>query len=97
MKDSYPLPRMEDLINHIKPAKYRSCINLLSGYWQVPLDKQDCEKTAFVTREGLYEYTMLPMGLTNSPATFQHTMYFLLSGLTWLRCLGYIDNVILFR
>jgi hypothetical protein len=60
------------------------------------LAEEDKEKTAFTTRTGLYEWNMLPMGLTNAPPTFQRDMDFLLSGLKWECCLVYLDDIIIY-
>ena len=53
------------------------------------------EKTAFSTRSGLYEFLVLPFGLTNAPPTFQRTMDIVLSGLNWDICLVYMDDIII--
>ena len=56
----------------------------------------DIPKTAFVTQAGLFEYTTMPFGLSNSPVTFQHVMVISLGGLQWLMCIIYIDDVIVY-
>ena len=55
-KDVYPLPRIDDLLDKLAKAKYLSAIDLASGYHQIAMAPEDIEKTAFVTRYGLYEY-----------------------------------------
>ena len=57
----------------------------------------ESEKTAFVTRDGHFEFKVLPFGLTNAPATFQRTMDMVLSGLNWKICMVYIDDIIVYR
>ena len=57
--------------------------------------KEDQEKTAFATRDGLFEFTVMPFGLCNSPATFQRQMDMVLAGLQWTTCLVYLDDVII--
>ena len=69
-KDVYPLPRIDDLLDKLSKAMCLSAIDLASGYHQVRLAPDACEKTAFVTRYGLFEYTVLPLGLCNAPSTF---------------------------
>ena len=69
-KDVYPLPRIDNLLDKLLQATCLSAINLASGYHQVHLAPGDCEKTAFVTRYGLFEYMVLPLGLCNAPSTF---------------------------
>ena len=67
---------------------------MLSGYWQVVVAEGDKDKTAFDTREGLFQFNVLPFSLCNGPATFQCLMDTVLSGLHWSSCLVYLDNVI---
>ncbi len=74
VRNSYPLPHMEDLFDRLQGAQYFSKIDLRTGFFQIPLAEEDRAKTAFRTRYGHYEWTVLPMGLTNAPATFQHLM-----------------------
>jgi hypothetical protein len=74
VKDSYPLPLAEDLFTKMKDATVFSKIDLKSGFYQIPLAKKDWDKTAFRTSRGLYEYTVVPMGLCNAPATFMRFM-----------------------
>ena len=69
-KDVYPLPRIDNLLDKLACAKFLSALDLASGYHQIAMTPEDCEKTAFVTRYGLYEYTVLPLGLCNAPSTF---------------------------
>uniref|UniRef100_A0A3B1KDF6 Gypsy retrotransposon integrase-like protein 1 n=1 Tax=Astyanax mexicanus TaxID=7994 RepID=A0A3B1KDF6_ASTMX len=72
--DSYPMPRVDDLIDRLGKARYVSTLDLTKGYWQVPLAPKDREKTAFATPSGLWHYTVLPFGLHGAPATFQRLM-----------------------
>ncbi len=67
---------------------------LNSGYWQVEVDKPDVEKTAFVSRRGLFEFRVMPFGLCNAPATFERLMETVLAGLNWQICLIYLDDII---
>ncbi|KAI4871629.1 hypothetical protein NFI96_008439, partial [Prochilodus magdalenae] len=73
-----------------------STMDLQHGYWQVEVEEQDREKTAFTTGSGLYHFKVLPMGLTNSPATFQRLMEMVLRGLPWKTCLVYLDDVLIY-
>ena len=94
--DSHPLPLISDLLDSVKDAKYFSLLDLRSGYWQIPVAQEDRAKTAFVTQNGLYEFTRMPFGLKTAPATFQRAMEVILAGLTFEICLCYLDDVIVF-
>ncbi len=72
-KDAYPLPRIDDTLDALRGSQYFSTLDLYSGYWQVEMDEQDIE-TAFVTRQGLFRFTVMPFGLCNAPATFERLM-----------------------
>ena len=69
---------------------------MAAGYWQVEVEEEDKEKTAFSTTKGHYEFNKMPFGLTNAPATFQRLMECVLAGLTDEQCLIYIDDIIIF-
>ena len=58
--DAYPMPRVDELIERVGPARFISTLDLSRGYWQIPLTPQAKEKTAFVTPDGLFQYRVLP-------------------------------------
>ena len=70
-------------------TKYFTTLDLAAGYWQVPMEPQSQEKTAFTTHSGLYEFRVMPFGLCNAPATFQLLMETVLAGLVRDSCLVY--------
>jgi hypothetical protein len=74
IKNKYPLPRIEDLFVRMRGAKVFSKIDLRSDYHQMKIRPLDIPKTAFTTRYGLYEYTVMSFGLTNAPAYFMYPM-----------------------
>ena len=74
IKNKYPLPMINDLFDQLQGAKVFSKIDLRSGYHQLKIREQDIPKTAFTTRYGLYEYTVMSFGLTNAPAYFMSMM-----------------------
>ncbi|CAG2249051.1 unnamed protein product [Mytilus edulis] len=96
IKDSYPLCRIDDSLDALRGSKWLSVLDLSSGYWQVEMDENDKEKTAFTSTKGLFHFNVMPMGLCNGVATFQRLMEYTLAGLNWQTCLIYIDDIIVF-
>src|SRR3972149_7392540 len=74
IRNKYPLPRIDDLFDQLNGARVFSKIDLRTGYHQLKIRKEDIPKTAFTTRHGLYEYTVMSFGLTNAPAYFMSMM-----------------------
>ncbi len=72
--DTYPMPRIDELIERLGPARFITTLDLTKGYWQVPLTPQAKPKTAFSTPDGAFQYRVLPFGSTGPPATFQRLM-----------------------
>ncbi|GFX42984.1 retrovirus-related Pol polyprotein from transposon 297 [Trichonephila clavipes] len=83
--DSYPLPRMDDLLNEAKTTPYMSTIDLCSGYHQVKVAEEDQDITAFTCPFGIYKFTRMPFGLRNAPATLE---------LNNVLALSYLDDII---
>ena len=96
IKDSYPLPRIDDTIDALHGAQYFSTLDLFSGYWQIEIEEVDKPKTAFVCEFGQYEFNRMPFGLTNAPATFQRLMNKILKPVLYISTLVYLDDIIVF-
>jgi len=96
-RDAYPLPRIDETLQALSGSQWSTTLDMLSEYWQVGIAEKDKEKTAFVTQEGLFEFKLMPLGLCNTPATFQRLMNFTLAGMLWSECLVYLNDVIVFR
>jgi hypothetical protein len=74
IKNKYPIPRIDDLFDHLKGACVFSKIDLRSGYHQLKIRASDIPKTTFTRRYGIYEYTVMSFGLTNAPTYFMYLM-----------------------
>lgn len=96
IKDHYPIPLIEDLFDKLSTAKLFSKIDLRSGYHQIRMHDDSIEKTAFITRFGLFEFTVLPFGLCNAPATFQRMMNRLFVELIDSCVIIYLDDILIY-
>ena len=95
-KDSFPIPTIESTLQQLAGNCYFSKLDLRSGYFQIPISGKDKPKTAFITTTGLWEFNVLPMGLTNAPPSFQRIMYNLIVNGREQYCLVYLDDIIIF-
>ena len=90
----YPIPS-DNLIDSLNSAKFLTKIDLNKGFLQIPVNPRDQPKTAFQTPWRKYEFTRMPFGLINAPATFQHAMNQVSQGLeNFSSC--YIDDIVVF-
>jgi predicted aspartyl protease len=94
-RDSYPLPRIDEMLNKLGNARYFTKLDCSSGYWQIPLNENDKYKTAFKTKDGLFEFNVLPFGLVNAPSHFQRIMNQLLEPYVNFSSV-YLDDVIVY-
>ena len=95
-KNCYPLPNIDDIFASLGGAKFFSCLDLKSGYWQIAVHENDKPKTAFVSHQGLYEFNVMPFGLTNAPAVFQELMNNVLKGIRNKFAMAYIDDILVY-
>ena len=96
VKDAFPIPRIDDIFDHLSEAQYYTTIDFKSGYFQVGLDPKDRPKTAFSTRDQHYQFTVLPQGVTNGPPAFQRIVSRILGPTRWHFSLAYLDDVIIY-
>ena len=97
VKDSFALPRMEEIFDCLHGAKYFTTIDMKAGYHQIEVEEAHKERTAFIVGSiGFYEYNKMPFGLTNSPATYQRIMQEILGDLNMKICSIYLDDLIIF-
>ena len=96
VRNSFPLPRIDDLVDQLGQAKVFSSLDLTSGYWQCRLSDSDKPKTAFRTPFGLFQWRVAPMGLCNSPARFQSIMNRIFQPLLNKCVTVYLDDILVF-
>jgi hypothetical protein len=96
IKNKYPLPRISDLFDQLKGACVFSRIDLRSGYHQLKIRASDITKAAFITRYGLYEYTVMSFGLTNAPAYFMYLMNKIFMQYLDKFVVVFIDDILIF-
>jgi hypothetical protein len=92
-KDNYPVPLIEETLNSLKDSNFFTSLDLASGYWQIALDEETKEKTAFISKEGLFEFERMPFGLSNAVSCFQRTMETVLQGLRNIKV--YLDDILI--
>jgi hypothetical protein len=95
-KDAHPIPQIDDMLGTLGEAQWFTTLDLASGYWQVEMEPKDQQKIAFVSKQGIYEFTIMPFGLTNAPATFQRLMNTVLNGMINNGVMVYLDDIIIY-
>ncbi len=96
IRPQYPMPNTQEMFDTLQGNRFFSTLDLSSGYYHVSMDETDAAKTGFSSRSGHYHFVRMPFGLSGAPATFQRSMNVLLRGLTWNKCLVYMDDVLVF-
>ncbi|MEM7375737.1 MAG: retropepsin-like aspartic protease/reverse transcriptase, partial [Bacteroidota bacterium] len=96
IKSSYPLPRVEEMFDHVVGSKWFSKIDLRSGYWQIKMEDSSIPYTSFKTRYGSFEWLVMPFGLSTAPSCFQHLVNSMLGNMLDLNALVFIDDILIF-
>lgn len=94
--DQYTVPKIEDALTCLNGSKWFSVLDLRSGYYQVPMNEYDKEKTAFICPLGFYQFDRMPQGVSGAPATFQRIMEKTVGDMNLLEVLVYLDDLIVF-
>lgn len=95
VKETYPMPLIDDQLDILAGHLYYTTLDLASGYYQIPIEEADKHKTAFVTPDWHFEFNRMPFGLANAPATFQRIMNKILGNSRHKEALAYLDDVII--
>ncbi|POM59155.1 Hypothetical protein PHPALM_36101, partial [Phytophthora palmivora] len=96
VKDCYPMPLIDDILDVLGNAKLFSTMDIASGYWNVPMAAGSVGKTAFACKFGLFEWLVMPFGLCNAVPAFERLMEGVLVDLKWRTCLVYLDDCVVF-
>ena len=98
VKDCYPLPRQDDTFDRLSPNKmhFISSLDCKDGYYHIPMSPNSIKKTAFTSQHGLFEFVVMPFGVTGGPSTYQRMMDVLMSGLRFECVMVYLDDLIVF-
>lgn len=93
-KDVFPLPLIEECIDTLSGNLWFSKLDANSAYYQVKIKESDREKSAFITKYGLFHFVRMSFGLTNAPGTYSRVMNLVLRGLTWNIVLAFLDDIL---
>ena len=94
--DRFPLPIIEDLLDYLQGCPILSIFDLKSGFFQIGMNPEDKEKTAFMADNSVYQFEVMPFGLINAPSTFQRYMQSVLKGILHKFVSVYIDDIIVY-
>lgn len=94
VKDSYPMPVIDDQLDRLSGQTIFTSLDLASGYYQIPVQESSRHLTAFITPDGHYEYTRMPFGLVNAPAVFQNMINKALGKRRFDLAIPYLDDLL---
>lgn len=96
VRNQFPIPRIDDLLDQLHGAQVFTSLDLMSGYHQIRIEPEDQAKTAFKTPMGLFEFKVLPFGLTNAPPVFSAAMNHIFRDMIGKHVLVYLDDILVF-
>ena len=94
--NSYPLPNIDEVLSSMQGSSVFSCLDLKSGYYQIAVAEEDKAKTAFVCHKGLFEFNVMPFGLSSAPPIFQELMDKVLGPVKNVHAIAYLDDIVLY-
>jgi hypothetical protein len=94
--DELEIPRINEILTSLRDKRYFTSINLKDGFFHVPIEEKDREKTTFYSGKKLMQFTCMPQGYKNTPEIFQKAMHLMFEGLIGTACMIYIDDILVF-
>ena len=95
VKDRYPLPKISECVDTLAGCEYFSCLDMAKGYYQIKMEGDDRDKTAFVTKYGQFVFNRMPFSLSNAPGAFCRALGMVLRGLSWESVVSFLDDIVI--